>query len=356
MKALRRHLRAADMEGIQRLHAALRRMLTAAPKNVTEWVDEWIDGMELPTIDERRLTRAMVVDAMGDAEKTAKLRQLYPLIVILSGFEQSATNAQQMISSLAEAIPGHETCFAMMSARALMRSPVTFGRGIEIVSRVLAESEVKSEAALLVYAQTYLHNGQIKELRQLIEYVQRTPDFGAEFYEDMADILMEAGLPLEAATLLYQSPAKSVSKSVKEAVALYRADRLDRAAELLVEAVPPDQIGADYCRIVGEFLSKNDATAAAGYDLVRQAVYKHRSDDPEALLSLARVAMRLGDGVEARKNIRKYVSARPASAKAVAAAFEVVEEFGSEYLALAEWLESRRALLDPSGYVVASSR
>lgn len=353
---IRRALPSGTQDLTLQSHYTLRRLLSAVPSRASTWVDEWLDQVAPETVAERRQLRALVVDCMSDEEKTRVLREAWAEIVLLSGFEQTAMRAHERIRKFAESVKGHERCLNMLSARALMGSAATFDEGIEVVSRILADSDVSDEAALLVYAETYLQSGQTEALGKLIEYIQNKGTFGARFYEDMADILMDADLPLVAAALLHQSPSTEVSKSLKQALALYRANRLDRAAELLVASVPAEQAEAIYCRIVGEFLAKSDETLENGYDLVRQSVYKHRNRDPEALLTLARIAMKIGDTVEARKNIRKFISARPASANALVAAFDVVEEFGSEYIALAEWLSGRKALLDPAGYVASNSR
>ena len=92
-------------------------------------------------------------------------------------------------------------------------------------------------------------------------------------------------------------------------------------------------------------------TLAEGYKLTKDAVYRYKAPDPRAHLSLARVAFKVGDVDEARKNIRKYLARRPASARAVVEAFAIVNEFSENNLSFRDWLDTRRLLLDPSGFL-----
>ena len=313
-----------------------------------------VDALPYPSRAERSALHRLVAAGLADKKTAVETKRQIPLYWFFQQSETTLRMAMRAIVTLRPNLPALAEEIDLLKARALISMPSSrpFETGMKIVAGLLDRgSPPIREAALCIYAEHYLAQGRTEAMSELIRFVLTLDGLSTEFCRDIAKILMLADLPLAAVKVLYRSPHQSPESTRTEARALYRDGNLERAARLLIKTFGQDENDATYCQIVGEFLSRDENTVDDGYRLAAKAVYDHGAPFPSCYLSLARVAFRRGEAEEARKNVEKYIGLDASSARLVAEAVEVVDEFASDNLRFRDRLDNRRALLDPSGFL-----
>lgn len=270
---------------------------------------------------------------------------------IFAGGKHTKRYAALAAKALEENRPERRREIRLMRARALMGSESTFYAGIKIVSQVLEEANNADEAALSIYAQSYIKSDQSGNLDTLVRFILQQAGFSDRFKMDLAASLTKAGFFEHAARLLHTCQVDSVERTRQEARALYKSGYVDRAAELLISKIKKDNRGFDYCQIVGTYWVKKQSTRREGYELLRNAVYRFGAIDDEVHLTFAKESYLMGQTEEARKNATLYLDRQPASAKRVNKTLDLIRTIDDPDLQMTTKLEDRRFLLDPRGYL-----
>lgn len=288
---------------------------------------------------------AAVESMIATATELEVVRDALASWLIFREYPRTQLAAVRTLQSLIEKHPEHARAFTLAAARIEMSNPSTFTAGVQRITDLLKNGD--DEAGYLIYAEHYVRTRDFAALRPLTEYVVASKAFGPDFIREFSALLIEGGLPQDAARVLYVSPETSPEKDALLASALFFSGNVGRAAQLvsLTAGRPTTSIGA---QILAEAQSQTAGGLDGAITLASDAVYKLPNPHPSAYLTLARVASKRGMTEEAQKNITRYVAQTPTSARSVDAALGVIRDAGDTFAELREWLEERRELVDPS--------
>ena len=303
-----------------------------------------------PSAAERRSFQDLLRSKLINQQTANLLRGKLPTFFIFASNAYTAKLATRVIKEIESALGAPSPQIQLMQARALMMSESTFDQGITMVSKILNASDMRDEAALSIYAQTYLANGQSKDMDRLIRFILEGRKFSDLFLRDMADLLFGVEKYQEAAKILYVCGDNSLDKTRAEARALFKAGHVKRAAKIIKTQQGDDQRDFLYCQIIGEYLGSLDGRNADAFDLLRDAVYRYDTEDKDIHLSLARAAYLQGEIAEARKQIYEFLDQDPSSAASIVETVAVIKSLPAPDQEILPILESRRLLLDPSGH------
>ncbi|MCB9833766.1 MAG: tetratricopeptide repeat protein [Planctomycetes bacterium] len=329
---------------------AMARFILYLRQNKTTVAIDWLDRLEHPSWAERQSIGELVTGVAGVPEKQAFIVDRLPRFMLLMSFEQSIDLAKAIANEIESTLPEYGRQVRLLRARALMTDPESYNDGIRIVAKILNESDMSDEAAVSIYAEAYLKAERWGDLERLIRYLLERNASRDGFLLDLAAKLLAVDRAEDAAKLVFLCKNRDDRVMRAQARALFKAGVLDRAAAILDGLQSREQRDFLYCQIMGEYLSGDPKRQREGLELLKEAVYRFPIEDADVHVALARAAYRLGERAEARKNIERYLSSAPASARNVVVAFAVINEVDQADVDTLAYLQDRRALLDPMGH------
>ena len=321
------------------------RFLTAIFRENAKDAPAEIAALPFPSSVERDEFASAMRAALARPDVALEAKEAMLKVFVFSAYERTTRKAVGTLGALMEKLPEHAGAFDAMAARLEIRADWSYSAGIQRATRRMKDAD--DETAYLIYAESYVRNGDWRALTKLIDYILAARSFRPQFLRDMAGVLLESGAPKDAARLLFTLTDPLPEDRAEEAWALYRSGHLDRAAQILL-GDRDLKTTARTTQIMADFRSGSRETLEEAFRLAADAVYRHTDADKSAALVLARIAAKRGFQEEAEKAVRRYIAMQPTSARACALALEALADGGPGYGALRDQLELRRDLLDPS--------
>jgi lipopolysaccharide biosynthesis regulator YciM/thioredoxin-like negative regulator of GroEL len=297
----------------------------------------------------------MAVAKLGEDkhENAAAAREALGRFWALDHYPWMHNQATAELERLRELLPGHRRALDLMKARLLMRDPGSWNEGVGVAARLLEESSMKDEAALMIYLEQYLANGEVSATRLLVDIMLKRDGFSDRCYRDAARLLLAAGRPEAAALLLHRSPEASPAKKLLEAQALYETGAPKRAEAILTKLPEEAQDHPEALSLKARVLLRDPERRRSAYRFANRALRDFALDDPKRLLTHARCCFAIDRDEEGWASIERWVAWRPASAAQIGAAIDAVNESKIVDGEQRDRLYSRLRLLDPAAFIRA---